>query len=177
MLFMKPVLSFLLLTAVFTACHKDITPGEVRATVVAFDYTYTICGGSWLLQVGSEQRRVRIPLSYTWPAKNILIRYVATPEPNALSCQFIQVLSARSQYDLKTKTPLNIQWRLLRSGSWTRTSDLWVMSPTSYQLLHPAVLGLQKYGNLLEIQLSLSEKSLLRAETFFLPGRLVIESR
>lgn len=27
----------------------------------------------------------------------------------------------------------------LCSGSWTRTSDLWVMSPTSYQLLHPAV--------------------------------------
>lgn len=24
------------------------------------------------------------------------------------------------------------------SGDWIRTSDLWVMSPTSYQLLHPA---------------------------------------
>ena len=25
------------------------------------------------------------------------------------------------------------------SGSLTRTDDLWVMSPTSYQLLHPAI--------------------------------------
>ena len=28
---------------------------------------------------------------------------------------------------------------LLCSGDRTRTCDLWVMSPTSYQLLHPAV--------------------------------------
>jgi hypothetical protein len=28
---------------------------------------------------------------------------------------------------------------LLSSGDKTRTCDLWVMSPTSYQLLHPAV--------------------------------------
>ena len=30
---------------------------------------------------------------------------------------------------------------LFSSGDWTRTSDLWVMSPTSYQLLHPALFG------------------------------------
>ena len=28
---------------------------------------------------------------------------------------------------------------LLCSGGQTRTDDLWVMSPTSYQLLHPAI--------------------------------------
>ena len=30
------------------------------------------------------------------------------------------------------------------SGGKTRTYDLWVMSPTSYQLLHPAILEAQK---------------------------------
>ena len=29
-------------------------------------------------------------------------------------------------------------------GSRTRTSDLWVMSPTSYQLLHPAMFSVAK---------------------------------
>ena len=29
----------------------------------------------------------------------------------------------------------------LGSGNRTRTCDLWVMSPTSYQLLHPALFG------------------------------------
>ena len=29
---------------------------------------------------------------------------------------------------------------LSSSGDRTRTCDLWVMSPTSYQLLHPAIL-------------------------------------
>ncbi len=29
------------------------------------------------------------------------------------------------------------------SGGQTRTDDLWVMSPTSYQLLHPAIYFLE----------------------------------
>ena len=31
------------------------------------------------------------------------------------------------------------------SGNWTRTSDLRVMSPTSYLLLYPAIFWVQKY--------------------------------
>ena len=31
------------------------------------------------------------------------------------------------------------------SGNRTRTCDLWVMSPTSYQLLHPAIYQLQLF--------------------------------
>jgi hypothetical protein len=38
----------------------------------------------------------------------------------------------------------------LGSGDWTRTSDLWVMSPTSYQLLHPALFGSAKVGKITE---------------------------
>ena len=37
------------------------------------------------------------------------------------------------------KATFERKWLWPSSGSWTRTSDLWVMSPTSYQLLHPAV--------------------------------------
>ncbi len=37
------------------------------------------------------------------------------------------------------KSQSNIDWLLLSSGDWTRTSDLWVMSPTSYLLLYPAI--------------------------------------
>ena len=32
----------------------------------------------------------------------------------------------------------HVSFFLLRSGGRTRTCGLWVMSPTSYQLLHPA---------------------------------------
>ncbi len=45
-------------------------------------------------------------------------------------------------YSRKLKSPLELSLRgffLSSSGSRTRTCDLWVMSPTSYQLLHPAV--------------------------------------
>ena len=38
----------------------------------------------------------------------------------------------------------------LRSGDWTRTSDLRVMSPTSYLLLYPAISD-GKYTTLLNI--------------------------
>ena len=36
---------------------------------------------------------------------------------------------------------------LFSSGGWTRTNDLRVMSPTSYQLLYPAMFGNAKVGN------------------------------
>ena len=41
---------------------------------------------------------------------------------------------------------------LFSSGERTRTSDLRVMSPTSYQLLYPAMLGLQIYGFFANLQ-------------------------
>ena len=39
------------------------------------------------------------------------------------------------------------------SGERTRTSDLWVMSPTSCQLLHPAILIVQMYAFFLYLQI------------------------
>jgi hypothetical protein len=41
---------------------------------------------------------------------------------------------------------------LLCSGSRTRTDGLWVMSPTSYQLLHPAMYLLIIYRRFLELR-------------------------
>jgi hypothetical protein len=38
-----------------------------------------------------------------------------------------------------TKKPLDFSRGFLCSGNWTRTSDLRVMSPTSYLLLYPAI--------------------------------------
>ncbi len=40
---------------------------------------------------------------------------------------------------LKPKQPLENQGVVASSGNWTRTSDLRVMSPTSYLLLYPAL--------------------------------------
>ncbi len=74
---------------------------------------------------------------------------------------------------MENKKATELQWLFLSSGSWTRTSDLWVMSPTSYQLLHPAMFGLQKYGDFLKKQLSLPKKVLLPAETFSFCGELL----
>ena len=40
----------------------------------------------------------------------------------------------------------------LSSGGRTRTSDLWVMSPTSYQLLHSAIKKYKDKGFIRELQ-------------------------
>ena len=55
--------------------------------------------------------------------------------------------------NLSIKKELTFQLTLRSSGNWTRTSDLRVMSPTSYLLLYPAIwianiqlnVDLQKY--------------------------------
>ena len=41
----------------------------------------------------------------------------------------------------KKKMPDTIAWHFLVAGGGLEPSDLRVMSPTSYQLLYPAVLG------------------------------------
>jgi hypothetical protein len=42
------------------------------------------------------------------------------------------------QMSRNEKRPTEVDLFSLSSGGRTRTYDLWVMSPTSYQLLHPA---------------------------------------
>ena len=44
------------------------------------------------------------------------------------------------------KTGQILRLVLFSSGGWTRTNDLRVMSPTSYQLLYPAMFGNTKVG-------------------------------
>jgi predicted transcriptional regulator of viral defense system len=52
----------------------------------------------------------------------------------------IVLLTDGSPREIKVgKRTIKFKKRVYCSGSWTRTSDLRVMSPTSYQLLHPAM--------------------------------------
>ncbi len=56
------------------------------------------------------------------------------------------------------------------SGGWTRTNDLRVMSPTSYQLLYPAMFGNTKVGISFEFTKFFSLLlQILRSAARFLP--------
>ena len=44
---------------------------------------------------------------------------------------------------MKNKKTTSKEEVVSSSGDWTRTSDLWVMSPTSYLLLYPAMYVLK----------------------------------
>jgi hypothetical protein len=52
------------------------------------------------------------------------------------------------------KTPDHLAWGFGSSGGKTRTYDLWVMSPTSYQLLHPAILRHKSRTNRVKNQIN-----------------------
>ena len=59
---------------------------------------------------------------------------------------------------------------LFSSGGWTRTNDLRVMSPTSYQLLYPAIFGSTKVGISFEFTKFFSLLlQILRSAARFLP--------
>ena len=59
---------------------------------------------------------------------------------------------------------------LFSSGGWTRTNDLRVMSPTSYQLLYPAMFGNTKVGICFEFAKFFSLLlQILRSAARFLP--------
>ena len=56
---------------------------------------------------------------------------------------FHSLLKACYQRFWKCKKPVVTDWLFPCSGDTTRTCDLRVMSPTSYQLLHPALLSIK----------------------------------
>lgn len=94
---MKITLVFLLLLTFTLGCH-DVRPGEVSATVTGFDYSYHICGASWLLQIGLEQRRVNLPPSYQWPGNEVVIRYRKDISGDiARNCRFVTIVSVRKK--------------------------------------------------------------------------------
>ena len=66
-----------------------------------------------------------------------------SPKKLRLLCNLIfsfVLKTMQASLDPKIKTSLISQGGFLSSGNWTRTSDLRVMSPTSYLLLYPAIL-------------------------------------
>ena len=62
---------------------------------------------------------------------------------------------------LYQKEKSHLKSGFLSSGSQTRTDDLWVMSPTSYQLLHPALYRSAKMQGCFEKNKYLCEKYLI----------------
>lgn len=94
---MKAALIFLFLLTFASGCHH-VQPSEVSATVIGFDYSYQLCGATWMLQIGTEQRRVSLPPSYQWPGKDVLIRYRDdTASDIAKQCRFISLVSVRKK--------------------------------------------------------------------------------
>ena len=67
-------------------------------------------------------------------------------KPNSFAIYFLlfKILKCKHYEFLTTKKPFSFLKGFPSSGSWTRTSDLWVMSPTSYLLLYPA-MWVQRY--------------------------------
>ena len=83
-----------------------------------------------------------------------------------------QTLSAKKAllYRNNTKTGQILRLVLFSSGGWTRTNDLRVMSPTSYQLLYPAMFGNTKVGISFEFTKFFSLLlQILRSAARFLP--------
>ncbi len=73
-----------------------------------------------------------------------------SPFSRKLKCWIITHIDLSKTEKMRIKKA-DISVGFLGSGDRTRTDDLWVMSPTSYQLLHPALsnmfpkLGAQIY--------------------------------
>jgi len=57
-----------------------------------------------------------------------------------ISLQLYDSLKTKTIIEFKAKKRVTISDYSCSSGNWTRTSDLRVMSPTSYLLLYPAIL-------------------------------------
>ena len=55
-------------------------------------------------------------------------------------------LETKTTIEFKAKKRVTISDYSCSSGNWTRTSDLRVMSPTSYLLLYPAICIFKEYG-------------------------------
>ncbi len=69
---------------------------------------------------------------------------------------FLWISFVRTSTTTKSiKKPVSFETGFASSGDWTRTSDLRVMSPTSYLLLYPAVYILKVY-HLFRITFTLS---------------------
>lgn len=78
---------------------SDIKPGEEKATIVSFDSSYSICGGSWIVQGEKKQMRVlELPDGYRQANTGVLIKYEPDPLRSGDSfaaCNFVNLTSIR----------------------------------------------------------------------------------
>ena len=105
---------------------------------------------AWIRSSGIENPVVDRFFFETWKGLPLLLRNSRRPQrgcftkkSSPLSRPVFFIPSSHLQASLRwfsgiKKKPV-IQLAFLCSGDRTRTCDLWVMSPTSYQLLHPAI--------------------------------------
>ena len=63
-----------------------------------------------------------------------------------ISIPFYDSLKTQIIIEFKAKKRVTISDYSCSSGNWTRTSDLRVMSPTSYLLLYPAICIFKEFG-------------------------------
>jgi hypothetical protein len=82
------------------AC-SDIKPREEKATIVSFDNSYSICGGSWIIQSeGKQLRALTLPDGFRQANTDIWIKYESDPlrsQDPFKTCNFINVVSIRKR--------------------------------------------------------------------------------
>lgn len=95
----KPVIVSLTL-GVFVSCN-DIKPGEKKATIISYDYSYSICRGSWIIQSEGEQlRALALPDGFRQANTAVWLRYEADPlrsQDSFKACNFVKVVSIRKR--------------------------------------------------------------------------------
>ena len=92
---------------------------------------------------------VRDAFSEAFGVKNRLLRYgrdIRCAEQPSVARDASGIFGIRPPPETTQKKDKSCDLSFFSSGGWTRTNDLRVMSPTSYQLLYPAMFGNTKVG-------------------------------
>ena len=95
----RALILLLMLGALF-AC-SDIKPGEEKATIVSYDNSYSICGGSWIIQSeGKQLRALTLPDGFRQANTVVWIKYesdLLRSQDSFKACNFINVVSIRKR--------------------------------------------------------------------------------
>ncbi len=89
-----------LIVGVLVAC-SDVKPGEEKATIMSYDHSRSICGGSWIIQSeGKQLRALTVPDGFRQANTSVWIKYESDPlqsQDLLKACNFINVLSIRKR--------------------------------------------------------------------------------
>ncbi len=94
----RKVITAIICIALLAGCD-DVQPGEEKATIVAYDSKYHICGGAWVIQgKQKELRTLELPAEYRQKNMPVWIRYVPDTlrsAPSFANCNFVKLTSIR----------------------------------------------------------------------------------